>query len=383
MSTSVTSAAAAPPSLLWDVFCRVIDNLGDIGVCWRLCANLAAQGQRVRLWIDQPDDLRWMAPGALVGAMPGMEIVRWTDPMPAAAVASMAPADVWIEAFGCDPDTACIVAMAQRLQAGHPAPVWLNVEYMSAEAWVERCHGLPSPVMSGPMKGATKWFFYPGFTHATGGLLREPDLLSRQAAFDADSWRRTQGLSGQTPGDNSGRSISLFCYEPPALPAVLRGAGSDPIPSHWLVTPGRAAAAMEAALTRGDIFAADQRIHRLPYLTQIDYDHLLWSCDLNFVRGEDSLVRAIWAGRPFVWHIYPQHDNAHHAKLDAFLDWLQAPPSWRRFHHAWNGMTPTQSVWPGWETIDSWRDCVLAARQRLLSQDDLCQQLLGFVMKKR
>ena len=65
---------------------------------------------------------------------------------------------------------------------------------------------------------------------------------------------------------------------------------------------------------------------------------MLWACYLNFVRGEDSLVRALWAGQPFIWHIYPQDDNAHHAKLEAFLDWLQAPESLRKAHRVWNGM---------------------------------------------
>ena len=73
------------------------------------------------------------------------------------------------------------------------------------------------------------------------------------------------------------------------------------------------------------------------WLQQPDFDHLLWAGDLNFVRGEDSLVRALWAGAPFVWQIYPQDDGAHHVKLEAFLDWLGAPPSLRQFHRSWNG----------------------------------------------
>ena len=85
-------------------------------------------------------------------------------------------------------------------------------------------------------------------------------------------------------------------------------------------------------------------ISYLPALTQIDYDHLLWACDLNFVRGEDSLVRALWAGRPFIWHIYPQDDGAHAAKLEAFLDWLQAPDSLRQFHRAGTAPAPAMHV---------------------------------------
>jgi uncharacterized repeat protein (TIGR03837 family) len=57
----------------------------------------------------------------------------------------------------------------------------------------------------------------------------------------------------------------------------------------------------------------------MPFLPQARYDELLWACDCNFVRGEDSFVRAQWAARPFVWQIYPQQERAHWRKLDAFL----------------------------------------------------------------
>ncbi len=358
----------------WDIFCRVIDNLGDIGVCWRLCADLAARGERVRLWIDVPDDLDWMVPGARQGRIPGVEVIHWTAPLQGAH--TVQDANVWIEAFGCDPAQECLDDLAMRVRQGGTAPVWLNLEYMSAESYVERCHRLPSPIMTGALKGLTKWFFYPGFTSRTGGLLREADLPARQAAFDATDWLASHALpTGDCP------RASLFCYEPPALRAVLQEAGAEAA-SDWLVTTGRAADAVATERHRG-LDTGHARLHPVPRLTQHDYDHLLWSCDLNFVRGEDSLVRALWAGRPFVWHIYPQHDNAHHAKLEAFLDWLEAPASLRAFHRAWNGITAPATVWPGWNEVHSWRSCAQAARQRLLAQPDLVSQLLGFVAGKR
>lgn len=358
-------------AMLWDLFCRVIDNLGDIGVCWRLSADLAARGERVRLWIDQPDALTWMAPGALEGRWPGVQVIPWHEPLPVGLVKTLPPADVWVEAFGCDPAQECMQTLAERLARGDRPPVWINLEYMSAEPWVERSHRLPSPVMSGPLQGLTKWFFFPGFTPATGGLLRELDLASRQAAFDATAWLGAMGLPSGTR-----RRVTLFCYEPPALPHVLAQA-SD---SDWLLTPGHARQAVAAS----PVALPAARVHALPPVTQREFDHLLWSSDLNCVRGEDSLVRALWAGKPFVWHIYPQHDDAHHAKLDAFLGWLQAPASLRAFHHAWNGLTgPTSAAWPDDATLLEWGSCVQAARARLLQQDDLVRQLLRTATEKR
>ncbi|HMN91673.1 MAG TPA: elongation factor P maturation arginine rhamnosyltransferase EarP [Hydrogenophaga sp.] len=324
----------APRPALWDIFCHVVDNLGDIGVCWRLSADLAARGHRVRLWVDEPEPLRWMAPGALEGRWPGIEVIPWTRPLPDGLAASLPPADVWIEAFGCDPPDEMVLALAERIGRGEAAPVWINLEYLSAEPWVERCHGLPSPVMSGPLKGLTKTFVYPGFTPRTGGLLREQDLDQRQAAFDARAWRQRHGVP------DGALAVSLFCYDPaPALAPLLAQAAKQAQPVHWLVTPGRAMRAMESSLAE---LPAEQRpppehIHPLPLVDQPGFDEMLWACDLNIVRGEDSLVRALWAGKPFIWHIYPQHDHAHHAKLEAFLDWLGAPAEWAALMRRWNG----------------------------------------------
>ncbi|MEZ5705608.1 MAG: elongation factor P maturation arginine rhamnosyltransferase EarP [Burkholderiaceae bacterium] len=146
---AIASPAPAPTRPIWDDFLRVIDNLGDIGVCWRFCQNLAVRGQAVRLWIDEPGALAWMAPGALEGRVPNVEVHHWTEPLPPGSVDAHRPADVWVEAFACDPATEWLNWLARRVGAGAPQPVWLNLEYMSAEGYVERCHQLPSPFSAG------------------------------------------------------------------------------------------------------------------------------------------------------------------------------------------------------------------------------------------
>ena len=342
---------------LWDIFCTVIDNHGDLGVCWRLTRQLRDAGQRVRLWVDDASALAWMAPTA--AQEPGIEVRAWAQASDAATLATLAPADVWIEAFGCEiPQAFVTQAVASRRQP----PVWINLEYLSAEDWVPRMHGLPSPVMSGPAKGWTKRFFYPGFTPDTGGLLREAELLQRQQAFDRTAWR--QRHAPQLP--QGGRLISLFCYEPAALPQLLQQLVGTP--HHLLVTPGRPLAAVQQALATLPVHPGWSA---LPYTDQDSFDEMLWACDLNFVRGEDSLVRALWAGQPFVWHIYPQVDSAHHTKLAAFMDWLQAPDSLRRFHRVWNGMENDALPELDTNTLAQWAHCTAMARQTLLRADDL------------
>ncbi len=356
----------------WDIFCKVIDNHGDIGVCWRLAADLATRGQQVRLWVDGAQALTWMAPGALQGRWPRITVMTWEQSRDVALLPSLPPADVWVEGFGCDIAPEFLQHRFNSHRPGRPGrqaqPIWINLEYLSAEHFAQRSHGLPSPVMQGPAKGCTKHFYYPGFAPDTGGLLREPELALRQASFDRAGWLATQGIRW-----HGERLVSLYCYEPQALADLLAQLCQDPTPTRLLVTHGRAAAAVEA-IRAGAPDALS--IVYLPALAQRDFDHLLWSCDINFVRGEDSLVRAIWAGKPFVWQIYPQHDDAHHAKLQALLDALAAPRSWRYFHAVWNGIIEARLPQPDWI---AWSHAVLQARDKLMRQTDLITRLLRFV----
>lgn len=356
----------------WDVFCKVIDNWGDLGVCWRLCADLAARGENMRLWVDQPAALQWMA----ADGHPGVQVRTW-DAQCQQGLAELPPADVLIEAFGCTLGDDLLEHYARR------APRWINLEYLSAESYVERHHGLPSPVLAGPGRGMTKHFFYPGWTAATGGLLREPGLLLRQQAFERGAWLSPFGVD-----PTLSTVVSLFCYEPPALAALLSNLALGPAPVTLLVTPGRATHAVQALLdsnsqaipdAHGDWSWRQLRVRTLPLLSQTEYDHLLWASDVNFVRGEDSLVRALWAGKPFIWNIYEQDDHAHHAKLEAFLDVIAAPPSLRQAHWAWNGASG--EPWPQLE-LPAWQDCVQTARSKALQQDDLCTRLLGFLHRQ-
>lgn len=353
------------PDLTWDIFCQVIDNFGDVGVCWRTASELVARGQQVRLWMDDTSALQWMAPQPWPQ---GLSVHAWPT---RAADIPVTTGDVIVEAFGCEIPQPFVTAVAHQ-SAQSQAPVWINLEYLSAEDYVERCHRLPSRIMSGPAAGLTRWFFYPGFTDATGALVRERNLGQRQQRFAAErqQWRAAQGAQADEC------VVSLFCYEPPALPQLLEQLSS--LKARLLVTPGRAAAAIQPLPE-----ALKPNLQYLQPCPQAQFDEMLWACDLNLVRGEDSLVRAIWAGQPFVWHIYPQHDNAHHNKLNAFLDWLAAPESLRLFHHAWNGMTAPQTL-PllNQEMLAEWALCVQAARERLSFQSDLIEQLQAFVAEK-
>jgi uncharacterized repeat protein (TIGR03837 family) len=338
----------------WDIFCRVIDNHGDLGVCWRLAADLASRGETVRLWVDDPLALHWMAPDH-ERSTPGVTVLRWAEPLPA-----VDPGDVVIEAFGCDPPPSFVDAMAQA------KPVWINLEYLSAEDYVERNHGLPSPQPSS-FGALTKWFFYPGFTAGSGGLLREPHALDP----GAPPWTELDVLP--RPGE---RCISLFAYADAPFAELFDLL--DDQPTLLLITAGASQVpALKALEGRPQ---KNLRAHALPWLTQSAYDRLLHACDLNFARGEDSIVRAMWAGAPFVWHIYKQSDGVHERKLKAMLNRMPADASVQTLWRAWNGLGPWPATLP--DPI-AWRTACQQWRSGLLEQSDLTIQLMQFVAAKR
>ena len=352
----------------WTLLCRVVDNFGDVGFAWRLAADLAARGEQVRLAIDDARALAWMAPA---GA-PGVEVVAWDT---ASAVAS----DVLVETFGCGwPDR-----VSAELVGGAAHPVCINLEHLSAESFVARTHGLPSPWFTAEGDPQSTWFFYPGFGESTGGLLREPGLLERRQAFgDGRDWLASLGIDR---GDDE-RCVSLFCYADAPVDALLDDLSTAP--TLLLLAAG---AATDRALARLGPGGRRGRLRAvpLPTLAQVDFDRLLWSCDLNFVRGEDSLVRAFWAGAPFVWQAYVQQDGAHQPKVEAFLDlFLADAPAGlrtgvRRLFTAWNGLGG-QIASPSLEGLDAaeWPAHGQRWRDRLAARLDLTAALIAFVASK-
>ncbi len=385
----------------WDIFCRVVDNYGDVGVSWRLARQLAREhGKRVRLWMDDLTVIAKLRPGIDtshdVHQIDGVEVVRMRElPFTPRGVA-----DVVVETFGCDPPAAYIEQMA----AQERKPRWINLEYLSAEEWVEGSHKLPSPHPRLPL---TKHYFFPGFTAGTGGLLREQGLLERRDEFQADAgaqaafWR---SLTGKAPADGA-LKISLFTYADAPVESLARACLQYPGPV-WLIAPeGTAATYLRDKLVpghdtirRNDHHGGRRReveVFRVPFLPQDQFDLLLWASDVNFVRGEDSFVRAQWAARPFVWHVYPTADHAHWIKLQAFLhcyDQGLAPAQAAALDGLWNAWNQRESspspqgarpglpdAWAGFVSKRAW----LAEHARrwsdqLAARPDLAASLVDF-----
>ncbi len=402
-----------------DIFCAVVDNYGDIGVCWRLAKQLAHEhGMMVRLWVDDLASFRRLCPSVDASLAQqhcrGVEVRHWTadtlpplshplsrpvgHPLPLAGegLGERGVADLVIEAFACELPQRYVAAMAAQ---SHKA-AWINLEYLSAEDWVAGCHRLPSPHPSLPL---VKYFFFPGYTAQTGGLLLERDLLMRRDAFQGDpqaiaSYWQSLGVPQAKPDETR---VSLFSYENPALPELFSAWAAGNTPVCCLVPEGRALPQVAAFFGRslatpGDMFErGNLRVHVLPFVEQERYDELLWACDLNFVRGEDSCVRAQWAGQPFVWHIYPQHDGVHMQKLRALMALYCAglpPEAAHALHVLWEGWNPSTGLGqaaatgPGQAWNDFWKHRAILrhhaqAWAQQLSSNNLTLNLLNFFRK--
>jgi uncharacterized repeat protein (TIGR03837 family) len=385
--------AVASSGLRWDVFCRVVDNLGDAAICWRLARQLANEHSlTVRLWIDQPEALSRLVPDARPGLRRDrVSIECWRDDDPRLSLPEPEHlADVVIAGFACELPAGYRHAMTSR------RPVWINLDYLSAQTWVDTHHGLPSPKSDGLIES----FFFPGFTPESGGLLREADLIDRCERFGRDpsariDFLRSLGIDAE-PGQ---RFMSLFCYPDSPVEELIDGLNAiehqrsdapctSAPPDHWqlLIPEG---IAPELGDRRG--------VRRVPFLPQIDYDRMLWCCDLNWVRGEDSLVRALWSGRPLIWQAYRQADEAHRPKLEALIDrWLAvaklpepAANAWRNLHTAWNTAPDPASraltaaaLRPIFEQLPALEAGAGRWRSAQLQQSDLAIRLVAFASGK-
>ncbi|HDX8367154.1 TPA: elongation factor P maturation arginine rhamnosyltransferase EarP [Aeromonas dhakensis] len=393
------------PPFDWDIFCCVVDNFGDIGVTWRLARQLKQEGAlpaqesevQVRLWVDDLASFARICPGLDPAQdsqwVDGIHIQHWHDTLPADTL----PAKVVIEAFACQLPTPFIERMAEQMASQPKPPCWINLEYLSAESWVEDCHALASPQRVGN-QSLNKYFFFPGFTARTGGLLCERGLI-----VERERWQQDEaGLNaywaslGLPPKQELELRVSLFTYESAALTSLVESWCQGATPVTLLLPLGRSlndvltgAGLADAVPTAraGDLLrVGNLTIKLLPMTDQAGYDRLLWSCDLNLVRGEDSFVRAQWAARPFLWHIYPQEEQAHMVKLDGFLDhYLAQLPTatgqWLRgFSHALNQGENTREWWAQWpDHAAIWQQHGRHWSHKLLQDGDLVTRLVKFL----
>ncbi|MBN1577792.1 MAG: elongation factor P maturation arginine rhamnosyltransferase EarP [Chitinispirillaceae bacterium] len=308
-----------------DIFCHVIDNLGDAGVVYRFASEmkLAHPACGIRVFIDDMAVLTNIDPAIIAGSFMqehGGVIFIDSTMLDAGKVETLGFADVLIEAFGCyTPD--CYLEKAL-----FACPLIINLEYLSAEPWVEGYHLKESLLPKGTAK---KYFFMPGFTESTGGVIlnsrvqrRKGDIVAGRIGFLNELLSRT-GM--ETPVFEGQLIGTVFTYERgfDTLLAELEQLNREVL----LFCFGRKSrGGMEHTLTRLGALGGREPLRKrknisivfMPFISQQEYDTLLCCTDFNMVRGEDSLVQAIGAGIPFIWNAYLQDEKYQHIKVEAF-----------------------------------------------------------------
>jgi len=369
----------------YDIFCKVVDNFGDIGVCWRLAKQLNMEhGIDISLWIDDLNVAKQLIP-ALDTAKRTQLIDNITISAWDVNTSFEQAADAVIEAFGCELPESYLALM-------QPDNIWINLEYLSAEPWVEGFHARHSKHGS-----LTRHFFFPGFTQATGGLLREHDVVENNRNIasgkqqQADFFRQ---LSLNPDENSAALKISLFSYPHAPINDLLAAMADSAteiscyVPATSIL-PGIAKFFGKESIAAGEHLRHNNlSLHVLPFLSQADYDKLLASCDINFVRGEDSWIRAIWAGRPFIWQPYRQTEDTHLVKLKAFLDVFYsgcaeaAKQAVIAMHNAWASEQTSASTWQDYlGNISAVKTFTAQQTGALASQPDLATNLVIYIEK--
>ncbi|SQH76786.1 conserved protein of unknown function [Shewanella benthica] len=384
--------SSSGPSEHWDIFCTVIDNYGDIGVTWRLAKQLVHDfGIEVRLWVDDLNSFAHILPGLDVTLsrqeIMAVRIYHWRQPL----AEQWQAGDVLIEAFACN----LPASVLDQLVSLDKPPRWLNLEYLSAEGWIDSCHGLPSLQSN----GVSKHFYFPGFTPSSGGLLCEHGLFEQRDKWQGDPANRARLLQGLNIEGVSSEDtlVSVFSYESSALLSLCQSWRQANKRVHALIPMGPSLNSLLTlfpdglGLMPGDSLTLDSlTLHILPMTDQHAYDRLLWSCDFNIVRGEDSFIRAQWAAKPFIWHIYAQEDDAHLDKLSAFsnlyIDSLDADTgqTWSMLNLAFNqedGETTAKMWWKLHERRTFMDKHAVKWPMLALNHADLATRLVQFIKK--
>ena len=279
-----------------DIFCQVIDNYGDVGVAYRLAREFKRvyPNKKLRFVINQIEELN------LIRKSENIEVILYKD------ISKIEnSADLIIESFGCE------IPKEYMDKALKNAKLIINLEYFSAEKWVDDFH-LQESFLGGNLK---KYFFIPGLSEKSGGILLDNEFLERKKKVEANKEYYLEKFGIKEKYDLIG---SVFSYEKnfDSLIEELKKLNKKVI---LLILSEKTQKNFIKYFDNGNNYDKIKFV-KLPFFTYDKYEELLALCDFNLVRGEDSFVRALLLGKPFLWHIYPQDENTHIKKLESFLE---------------------------------------------------------------
>ena len=279
-----------------DIFCEVIDNYGDVGVAYRLARELKRiyPNKKLRFIINQTEEL------SLIKKKDNITVLTYKD-----INKIENSADLVIETFACNiPEMYMNIALKS-------SKLMINLEYFSSENWVDDFH-LQESFLGGNLK---KYFFIPGLSKKSGGIILDKEFLDRKNKVQEN---REYYLKQFNINENYDLIISVFSYEK-NFDNFLKTLQELDKKVLLLLLSEKTQKNFIKYFDNNDYYDKIKAV-KLPFFTYDKYEELLALCDINLVRGEDSFVRALLLGKPFLWHIYPQDEDTHIMKLESFLE---------------------------------------------------------------
>ncbi|AFZ83516.1 conserved hypothetical protein of the DUF2331 family [Candidatus Kinetoplastibacterium blastocrithidii TCC012E] len=353
-----------------DIFCKIIDNYGDIGFCWRLAKHLSCEYKwSIRLIVDDLCAFSCIEKTLDISAnsqiVQDINIMKWNVSLEN----SLTPSDIILETFSCDIPNAFKKIMLLDIRRF----IWINIEYLSAEQWVEDCHLLSSNLSN----GLKKTFFFPGFTSKTGGLIVEQDFLKNKKSLKESIYNQEDFL--KSLGIKHKRSEFLFCllFCYPDAPV------NDLIRSMKLLNKKIVLIANDQSLFINANSTNNLKLVLIPFIDQDSFDKLICCMDINFIRGEDSFVRALLSGNPLIWNIYKQENNTHIDKLKSWLNLNSFPVTIKKVMYSWNnfgeeGLINAIEKAMSKENWNSWKDYSRIISEKQISNKSLGKNLVEF-----
>lgn len=302
-----------------DIFCEIIDNFGDIGVVYRISKELKKifQNVRIRIVLNRLEEFK--AINKKVKDTDYQEIdglICVTEKYVKENMESFGVSDVFIEAFGCNVPEEYVKAAKEN------SKLWINLEYLSGEKWIEDFHLCESLIDSKTLK---KIFFMPGFSEKSGGVIIDSGFLERMK-FGKEN-RDEVFKKYFKDFDLKDKFIgTIFSYEKnfENLLETLKNYEKETI----LLLMGEKTQKSFSEILKKNLTEDYGNIVKYGKITMIysdffsqeEYEEIISASDFNFTRGEDSFVRGIILGKPFMWHIYLQEEKAHMDKIKAFTE---------------------------------------------------------------
>lgn len=309
-----------------DIFCSIIDNFGDIGVAYRFAKEFKNKNPhcRTRLFVDKMEVFRGICHFIDTSkAVQEHESITYVNSsvVDRDFVEKDGVADVLVEMFACEiPEIVMDHAFTK-------SKLLINLEYLSAEDWVEGYHLKESLLPRGTLK---KYFFMPGFTTNTGGLILNPELEKNRSELSAKRFDFLNKIL-----NSFGRQIdttenclfgSVFTYLR-NFNNFIRDLSKIDKDVYLFVFGEKSKEGILSSPTKFTVESTDTNyikfkninILMMPFLEQNRYDSLLCHCDFNLVRGEDTLARAVLSAKPFIWNAYLQDNKYQKVKVEALL----------------------------------------------------------------